>query len=70
MALTQIEIETLTAVKNAARKIAREEIDWEERRYELVKQLLPSIRRITPEEMVNDAIEIADLAIKKLRKTI
>ena len=70
MALTQLEIETMTAVKNAARKIASKEIDWENRRYELVKQLLPSMRRSTPEEMVDDAIVIADLAIKKLRKTI
>ena len=70
MPLTNLEVETLTAVKAAARKLAREEIDWEERRYELVKQLLPAIHRDTVEEMVNTAVEIADAAITTLRKKV
>ena len=70
MGLTQLEVETLTAVKAAARKLSREDIDWEERRYELVKNILPSISRDTPEEMVDAAITLADIAIEKLRKKV
>ena len=69
MGLTNLEVETLTAVKTAARKLAKEDIDWEQRRYELVKELLPTIRRETPEEMVNAAIYLADTTIKALRLT-
>ena len=70
MGLTNLEVETLNAVKAAARKLASQDVDWEQRRYELVKELLPSIKRDTPEEMVNTAIEIADVAIERLRKTM
>lgn len=68
--MTNIELETLNAVKAAARKIANQDIDWEQRRYELVKAMLPRIERETPEEMVDAAIEIADIAIAKLRKKV
>lgn len=67
MPLTTIEVETLTAVKNAARKFLKDDIDWEQRRYELVKQILPTIKRDTPKEMVDVACEIADAAIARLR---
>lgn len=70
MGLTNLEVETLNAVKAAARKLASQDVDWEQRRYELVKELLPTIKRDTPEEMVNAAIEIADVAIERLRKTL
>ena len=36
--MTQLEQETLTAVKRAANKIAG--VDWEQRRYELVRDIL------------------------------
>lgn len=68
--MTNIELETLSAVKAAARKIANQDIDWEQRRYELVKAMLPRIERVTPEEMVDAAIEIADITIAKLRKKV
>lgn len=68
--MTNIELETLSAVKAAARKIANQDIDWEQRRYELVKAMLPRIERETPEEMVDAAIEIADITIAKLRKKV
>lgn len=68
--MTNIELETLNAVKAAARKIANQDIDWEQRRYELVKAMLPRIERVTPEEMVDAAIEIADITIAKLRKKV
>lgn len=70
MGLTNLEVETLNAVKAAARKLASQDIDWEQRRYELVKAVLPSIKRLTAEEMVKDAIEIADEAIKALRQKV
>lgn len=70
MGLTQLEVETLTAVRRAANVLANKDIDWEERRYELVKQLLPTVHRNTPEEMVNSAITLADIAIEKLRKKV
>lgn len=70
MGLTNLEVETLNAVKAAARKLASQDIDWEQRRYELVKELLPAIHKETAEEMVETAITIADAAIKALRKTM
>ena len=73
MALTQIEHETLTAVKRAANKIAG--VDWEQRRYELVRDMLPPIIQVvnanataeSEDEIINIAIRTADKVIAALK---
>ena len=71
--MTQIELETMTAVKNAARKYAQEGIDWEQRRYEIAKDVLPSLMQVRFDvgyplpQRVNLAIAYADELIKQLK---
>lgn len=71
--MTQIELETMTPVKNAARKYAQEGIDWEQRRYEIAKDVLQSLMQMrfdvgyTLPQRVNLAIAYADELIKQLK---
>ena len=71
--MTQIELETMTAVKNAARKYAQEGIDWEQRRYEIAKDVLPSLMQVRFDvgyplpQRVNLAIAYADELIRQLK---
>ena len=71
--MTQIELETMTAVKKAARKYAQEGIDWEQRRYEIAKDVLPSLMQARIDagyslpQRVNLAIAYADELIKQLK---
>lgn len=74
MPLTNLEVETLTAVRSAARKISNDVIDWEERRYELVKSILPAVitsyhKDWTDDQITHQSIVLADEVIKQLRKT-
>lgn len=71
--MTQLEQETLTAVKRAANKIAG--VDWEQRRYELVRDILPTIIQVnanataeSEDEIINIAISTADKVIAALKK--
>lgn len=41
--MTNIELQTLNAVKAAAREYISREIDWEQRRYEIAKEMLPML---------------------------
>ena len=41
--MTTIELETLTLAKKAARKYLNDDVDWEQRRYEVAKTILPSV---------------------------
>lgn len=74
--MTNIELETLTAIKNAAKKFANRDIDWEERRYELAKELAPAmimrnhVSFPTKETVAELSVEYADAIIEKLRKTV
>ena len=71
--MTQIELETMSAVKNAAWKYAQEGIDWEQRRYEIAKDVLPSLMQVGFDvgyplpQRVNLAIAYADELIKQLK---
>ena len=74
MALTNIEQETLTALKRAANKYtnSKMEIDWEQRRYETASryaiQLLSQQWYISGvEAAVESGIELADTLISKLK---
>jgi hypothetical protein len=54
--MTQLEQETLTAVKRAANKIAG--VDWEQRRYELVRDILPTIIQVNANATAESEEEI------------
>lgn len=77
--LTNIEIETLTAVKSACHAIVRKlerkkEIDWEQRRYEIARQNLQAMLS-DPEEgrdpdiLANISVKYADGLIENLKRT-
>ena len=76
MTLTQIEHETLTAVKKTATALNKKitTIDWEQRRYELVKDILPSLIQVnadtsmSEEAIINLAVNTADRVITLLKK--
>ena len=72
--MTNIELETLSAVKAAARKYVNErDANWEQRRYEIAKDVLAAIvsnsdHFLTRKEFyVEKSVEYADLLIKKLQ---
>ena len=73
MPLTNIEIETMTLVKAACRKYTEEKnrvapIDWEERRYEIAKAVLPSFTNNADDIAAHLAVRCADALIKELKK--
>lgn len=52
--------------------VTKKEIDWEARRYELVKESLKSILsdpecEITPDELANSCVSVADAIISKMK---
>lgn len=72
--MTNIELETLSAVKAAARKYVNEKnIDWEQCRYEIAKDVLSAIvsnsdhYNSKKEVYVGASVEYADLLIKTLK---
>lgn len=72
--MTNIEIETPTLAKTALRKYIADEINWEQRRYEIAKEVLPRFFEhtfITPnkdeEEAAKIAVSYADALIKELK---
>lgn len=62
--MTNIEMETLSLVKSACRKYIVVEIDWEQRRYEIARDLYVQF----PTMSVVEAVEHADLLIEELKK--
>ena len=72
--MTNIELQTLNAVKIAAKKYANPTIDWEQRRYEISKDILAG-RLSNANNCVTDAVlfvescvDYADLLIECLKK--
>lgn len=69
--MTVIEIETMHAIKAAARAIANKEINWEQRRYEIVKDMVCATLAsgMAPSEIdLDKAIHNADYIIAELKK--
>ena len=68
--MTVIEQKTLEAVQSAARKYASSQVDWEQRRYEIAKEIY--IRRLVNKDIEHDmeesAIRYADSLIAKLQE--
>ena len=54
---------------NDIHKLANKTINWEERRYEIAKEVIPAIEATTAQEMAQRAVMIADALIIELKKT-
>lgn len=69
--MTNIELEVLSMAKTALRKYNAGEIDWEQRRYEIAKDVLAAYATtqdgIVVEIDVPSAVRIADDLIKELK---
>lgn len=69
--MTNIELEVLSMAKTALRKYNADEIDWEQRRYEIAKDVLAAYATtqdgIVVEIDVPSAVRIADNLIKELK---
>ena len=76
--MTGIELESLTLAKAAAKKYLNDKIDWEQRRYEIAKDILPMIMWIEDihdnfmngklSEIAEEAVRFSDALIEELRK--
>ena len=71
--MTNIELETMSAIKAAARKYVNEKnIDWEQRRYEIAKDVLAGRLSYSPptdrERFIEHCVEYADMLIECLQK--
>ena len=67
--MTQLEKETMEATKRAARKYIYNEVDWEQRRYEIARDVLASImeNREIEFEYNKETGEIGELTPKNKR---
>lgn len=72
--MTKIEMEAMEAVIGIRKEIAKaNEIDWEQRRYEIAKDIYPiACHDMTPSESkeapAKAAVELADILIAELKK--
>lgn len=79
--MTKIEMEAMEAVIGIHKELARQnEIDWEQRRYEIAKECLPTVYQTAleiakktgviekPKDIVAVAVDLADLLIENLKK--
>ena len=73
--MTQIEMQAMESVKGIYREISKQnETNWEQRRYEIAKEVLPEImgqcheypKNITIQKMCGYAVEVADTLIEEL----
>ena len=64
--MTRIEMEVMQLIKSACRKYieSKQEIDWEQRRYEIAKDCFVMQRSVTARE----AVALADQLIAELKK--
>lgn len=73
--MTVIEQRTMEAVQSACRKYANSPIDWEQRRYEIAKDMMVAFRCTDPryvswddeEQLAKIGISYADALIKQLQ---
>jgi len=72
--MTQIELENLNLQNQCARKYlgrTYDEIDWENRRYEIAKGMLPYLAEFYDERdkdsVANEAVKYADALIRQLK---
>lgn len=70
--MTQIEMQAMEAIKGIHREIKKaNEIDWEQRRYEIAKEIYPSVLNLTGADQMKAGIKttvfLADLLISELK---
>lgn len=65
--MTNFELQFYNDVHKIASSVAFGNVDWETRRYEIAKQVIPEISAATPEEMAEKAVAIADALINRLK---
>ena len=77
--MARIEQQTMDAIIGIYREIKRpKEIDWEQRRYEVAKTILPEImgqindydKTITTHDICRYAVEMANALISELKKNV
>ena len=72
--MTVIEKQYMEAVINISRQMKDKNPNWEQRRYEIAKDILatmffqPENHSLTVEADVDYAVEVADILIEKLKK--
>lgn len=70
--MTVIEMETLSAIKNACHEYTKsKKIDWEKRRYEIAKDVLTSVMNddtMNYIEKISLSVKMADMLISELKK--
>lgn len=71
--MTQIEMQAMESIKGIHREIKKaNEIDWEQRRYEIAKEIYPSVLNLTGADQMTAGIKttvfLADLLIAELKK--
>lgn len=73
--MTQIEMQAMESVKGIYREMKKvNEINWEQRRYEIAKEVLPEVmsqcheydKDITLQKICGYAVEMADALIEEL----
>lgn len=67
--MTNIELQTMEAVKRAAYAFTNKEIDWEQRRYELAKSAISGVAAsdYSEELVAKFAVRYADAVIRELK---
>lgn len=77
--ITKIEMQYMEAVIEMNRRQRNSEIDWEQRRYEIAKEMMPVIYKqcvevlklgqsVKYEDVAKGAVRFADLLIEELKK--
>lgn len=70
--ITKIEMQMMDAVIGIHREMRKtNEVDWEQRRYEIAKELYPTVIAQSPakdsEQVANVTVFLADLLIERLK---
>ena len=77
--MTQIEERTMQLIQSACKNVIKEkEIDWEQRKYEIAKDVLPSIlsqtdrsgfRIYVGDDAINYAMELSEMLVNRLKNS-
>lgn len=73
--MTQIEFQAMESVKGIYREMKKaNEVDWEQRRYEIAKEIYPRVLDFTRADQMyaaaKTAVFLADVLISELKKNV
>lgn len=70
MSMTQVELQAMESIKGIHREMRKaNEINWEQRRYETAKHVLPYIMKsIGSDKAATIAVKMADALIEELKR--